>query len=313
MATFWIDRYLDRQLLGRCCNPVILAFGAVVVIELVFLSTTNAAVTLAGEDGSFYVQIAKNMAEGKGITFDGIVPTTGVHYGWLFLLAAVFKFVGVGSSWLLFRSAAVSYFLLLIAAGVVIYRLTPLGSLFMVVYLANRGHWYMETNLVLLMLAIAIRWPGWLSGFALVLSRADLVLLALFTGRLRLVAGAAAGFAGVCALNIMVDGNPVSVSAQIKSYGWNDWDTIWRASRHLAVYYPVLPVMWLLAWLSVDRWFLAANALLLVHLLHNSETEGWYLAPLFLTSLLCADRVVRLYGPRLCEQFRLVGLSGVRP
>ena len=299
-------------LVGDCPWPLV-ALGLVSVVQLwaIVFGDGSFAVSQAGEDGSFYVQIAHNMAQGKGVTFDGVADTTGVHWLWLGLLAGIFKVVPTSDPVTTFRVAAVAYFGLLVAAGAVTAKTSPIGGLFLVCYLANRGHWYMETHLVLLTLACAIRWPSWLSGMLLVWSRTDLVLLGLFTGRFRLVAGAAAGFVGVCLVNVMVDGSPISISAQIKSAGWNDWDTIWRA-KHLILYYPVLPVMWLLAWGSPDRWFLAANALIAFHILRNSATEGWYLAPLFLTSLLCAGRVLDRHLPRLWHQWRLVGLSGVR-
>ncbi len=307
---------------------ILLAIMGVIEIAAITLGQGSFAVAWANEDGSYYVQEAQNLALGYGITFDRIAPSNASHWGWFFILAGVFKLMPV--TWItdpimLFRIAGVTYFVLLLAAGYVVALRHPFSAVFLVAYLANRGAWYMETNLVLLTLALAIRWPTWLSGFALVLSRTDMVLFSIFTGRWRLAMGACVGFAVVCGINIMVDGSPVSVSAQIKSVGWNDWQTIVRTTLHLGWYYfPVLEITFLLAlWhlfmqpkddyeRMLSASFVASCVVLAIHIAHNSEPEGWYLAPLFLTSLLCTDCVVRYYGPELRNQWRLLGLSGIR-
>jgi hypothetical protein len=52
------------------------------------------AETLAGlfaDDAYFYLKAARNVATGLGVTFDGLQPTNGYHYGWLALLAGAFE------------------------------------------------------------------------------------------------------------------------------------------------------------------------------------------------------------------------------
>ncbi len=166
----------------------------------------------------------------------------------------------------------------------------------------------METHLVLLTLALLYAYPVAICGLLVVLARTDMVIFALvfafLTWRWTVAWGALIGFAAVCWLNYWVDGNVVSVSAQIKSAGFNDLETIYRTVGHLVVYYfPVLPVAGVLAVFhlivqpkidyekGLAAGFIASGVLLAVHVLHNSATEGWYLAPLFLTSLLCASYV----------------------
>ncbi len=166
----------------------------------------------------------------------------------------------------------------------------------------------METHLVLLTLALLYAYPVAICGLLVVLARTDMVIFALvfafLTWRWTVAWGALIGFVIVCWLNYWVDGNVISVSAQIKSAGFNDLETIIRTVGHLAVYYwPVLEIAGALALFhlivqpkidyekGLAAGFVASCALLVIHILHNSMTEGWYLAPLFLSSLLCASYV----------------------
>ena len=66
--------------------PVLVVIGAIELAAIIF-DQGSFAVSQAGEDGSFYVAIAHNMATGKGITFDGVTPTASGHWAWLLLLA----------------------------------------------------------------------------------------------------------------------------------------------------------------------------------------------------------------------------------
>ena len=285
----------------------LLAVMAVVEISSLIFGQGSFAIAWACEDGSYYIQEALNLALGYGITFDRIAPTNASHWGWFFLLAGVFKLIPVTDPVTLFRIAGVTYFVLLLAAGCVIALRYPLSAVFFVAYLANRGMWYLETNLVFLTLALLYRWPGAVTGFLLVFARTDMVIFAgLFTmlsGRTRVAIGGAIGFASVCVLNLWIDGNAVSISSQIKSAGFNDFATVYRTAGHLAVYYfPVLEVTVVLSCLYLWRGhcdrilssgFIASLALLSIHLLHNSGTEGWYLAPLFLSALLCGSALMQ--------------------
>ena len=56
--------------------PVLVVIGAVELAAIIF-GQGSFAVSQAGEDGSFYVAIAHNMATGKGITFDGVRKIAG--------------------------------------------------------------------------------------------------------------------------------------------------------------------------------------------------------------------------------------------
>ncbi len=285
---------------------------AIAEISAIAFGQGSFAVSQAGEDGAFYVQIAHNMASGYGITFDRIAPTTGIHWGWLLLLAGIFRAIPTDDPELLFRISGIAYFLLLLGAGSLVALRSPVAGVFLVGYLANRGHWDMETHLVLLTLAMFYSWPTAIIGFLLVFARTDMIIFAgifaFLTWRWSVMAGAGFGFIAVCVLNYWVDGNAVSVSAGIKSAGFNDIATVYRTVAHLAVYYfPVLEIMGALSlvYLWRDRCdgvlkagLIASIALLIIHIVHNSMTEGWYLAPLFLSSLLCSSALLQqVMGP----------------
>jgi hypothetical protein len=46
------------------------------------------------DDASYYLTIARNLAAGRGLTFDGIHPTNGIHPLWLLMLVPLFLFHG---------------------------------------------------------------------------------------------------------------------------------------------------------------------------------------------------------------------------
>lgn len=297
----------------------LVVMGAVELASILF-GQASFPISQAGEDGSFYVQIAHNMAVGRGITFDGIAPTTGVHWGWLSLLSLVFRIFPTDDPYTLFRIAGAFYFLLLVLAA--LYIRSRLAAVFLVAYLANRGHWDMETHFLFLTLAMTYWRPDASSGWLIVLARSDMVLwaaaFALISGRWRLAVGAFVGFATVCLINMIVDGNWISVSGQIKAAGgFNDIATIYRTMGHLAVYYfPVLELLGLGAvvylWVGqceriLVSGFIASLALLAVHITRDSFVVGWYLAPLFLSSLLCTSALLQ----RLTASTATYGLTKV--
>lgn len=54
------------------------------------LSPRELLIDVLPDDAFYYFQIARRFALGQGITFDGVAPATGLHYGWLFLIAPFF-------------------------------------------------------------------------------------------------------------------------------------------------------------------------------------------------------------------------------
>lgn len=252
-----------------------------------------------GEDGAFYLQIAHNIATGHGVTFDGIHPTTGVHWGWLLLLSGWLKlFSG------LWVSAAVLYLGLLLVAAILVWaivggRTGAIAGCFLVFMLGNRGQWLMETNLVLVTLALFYIAPNALTAFMLVLARFDLCLFVLVIAylmrRMDLLAGAAVGVLFCIGLNFYVDGHLLSIAGHIKAgHGFNGWPAIWLNLRLVAEYYfPWLPILMVMAIIGFARaepilryGFVACLLMLVLYIVKDKEMAGWYLAPLLLTSLL---------------------------
>jgi hypothetical protein len=73
-------------------------------------------------DGAgYYLQVARNAADGRGFTFDSISPTNGFHPLWTGLLVAVFKAVS-GSSESLFRLVGILNVALIGLAAVLLQR-----------------------------------------------------------------------------------------------------------------------------------------------------------------------------------------------
>ncbi len=75
---------------------LLIVFGllALVGVSLTFLAAVggseNLLLSLMKDDGFYYLQLAKNIAQGHGATFDRIAPTNGFHPLWALLLAPVF-------------------------------------------------------------------------------------------------------------------------------------------------------------------------------------------------------------------------------
>lgn len=259
-----------------------------------------------GEDGAFYLQIAKHIAAGQGVTFDGIHPTTGVHWGWLLLLAGWFRLVGGD-----FGTAAVLYFALLAGAAALVAvciggRVGVLAAIFLVLLLGSRGQWMTESHLVMLTLAAFYLAPNAFTGFMLVLARYDLFLFLLIfslgTGSRKPLLSGVFGLASSLLLNYYVDGHFLSISGTIKAgTGWNDWSAIWQNIRLVNEYYfPALQVMVCGGILYLIRKkdtvlttaFIACLLMLSLYILKDRAMGGWYLAPLLLTVLIMTGRMI---------------------
>lgn len=264
------------------------------------------AVAHTGEDGAFYLQIAKHIAAGHGATFDGINPTTGVHWGWVLLLA--------GWLWLFggdFGTAAVLYLGLLVFAAWLTAvsiggRHGILAAVFLVLLLGSRGQWLMENHLVMATLAAFYLVPAWWTAMALVLCRIDLIVIVLavsiYLRMPRLAIGALCAALIISLLNWYADGHFLAVSGTIKAgTGWNDWGAIWENVRLASEYYfPTLPVLLLcsaLYWLKrgpdmLVTSLIACALMLSLYILKDRAMGGWYLAPLLLTTLIMTGRMI---------------------
>jgi hypothetical protein len=259
-----------------------------------------------GEDGAFYLQIAKNIAQGQGATFDGVHPTTGMHWGWVLLLAGWLRLWGGD-----FEPAAALYFIcLFIAAWLTSLsiggRNGALAAVFLVLLLGSRGQWLMESHLVMAMLAAFYLMPAAITGFALVMCRIDLLILvaivSIFLRMPRPLIGGICAALMVSLLNWYVDGHFLAVSGALKAgYGWNDWSAIWDNIRLVNEYYfPTLQITVLGACLYWRKrgndvlvsGFIACLLMLSLYILKDRAMGGWYLAPLLLTTVIMAGRMI---------------------
>ena len=150
---------------------VLIAFGAVAP----FLGRDAFVATLP-DDAFYYFQIARQVASGRGFTFDGVHPTNGFHPLWLFTLVPVFALVP-GDVPPLRVAVWIQVGLVAVAAAVIFRGLCPrigkaaaLTAALGVVALPGAPSVFrtgMESSLLLcLMVAVWRRWLGLPSGAA---------------------------------------------------------------------------------------------------------------------------------------------------
>ena len=85
------------------------------------------------DDAAYYAQVARNVADGNGLTFDGISRTNGFQPLWLALLVPLHALVH-GSPELLFRFTAIQSVLVVALSGLILFRvlralLPPIAAL----------------------------------------------------------------------------------------------------------------------------------------------------------------------------------------
>jgi len=75
--------------------PLFIAIAsASALLRLAFIWTGSAEGALVSDDAYYYFTIARNVATGHGVTFDGLSPTNGFHPLWMLVLVPVFKLFG---------------------------------------------------------------------------------------------------------------------------------------------------------------------------------------------------------------------------
>jgi hypothetical protein len=138
---------------------------------LPFMDTATLVTALYSHDDCFYYfQIARNLGEGRGFTFDGLHETNGFHPLWLLVLVPLFLVVP-GDGPPLFAVALLEV-ALVTAAAVVVYRVLRrriaasaalVGALLLVAQpgISRSFRVGMESSLLLLMLALT--WRSWLT------------------------------------------------------------------------------------------------------------------------------------------------------
>ncbi len=112
-----------RTWLGR--HPFEVFVLLLAVLPQVYISLSNPNTILDwynSDDGFYYFQAARNLAEGYGFTFDRINPTNGFHPLWLFLITPVFA-LAQGDILLPLRVLMLLSALISAGGAILIYRL----------------------------------------------------------------------------------------------------------------------------------------------------------------------------------------------
>lgn len=215
------------------------------------------------DDAYYYFEIARNIAQGRGSTFDGLELTNGYHPLWLLLLVPVFAVVDEPLAALVAVKVLVSLLfcasILIVAVWARRHQLETEATLALPFLVFQRDFWLsgMETGLLLPLLFLAMSWAtrqkvfetpaqaslgmtGLFLGLAL-LARLDLIFLVALAGglvfligkghlparlvpALRLTAPALVLLALFLAINLMIFGEAMPVSGQAKALGGPFWN-----------------------------------------------------------------------------------------
>ncbi len=101
---------------------VFLLFSLSLIFSLFFIRAEMPRLLEATFDGAgYYLQVARNIATGNGITFDGLHETNGFHPLWMVCLVAVFKLFG-GTPEFFYRATGVIVSALIAIASFLFYR-----------------------------------------------------------------------------------------------------------------------------------------------------------------------------------------------
>ncbi len=104
---------------------IVIALGAVIQLLLITRSFDFILTNLLPDDAFYYFQIARQIVEGNGSTFDGTEPTNGYHPLWLVVLLPFFSVFSVGGTFdvtPIYAVLGVS-FLINIATALIVLRL----------------------------------------------------------------------------------------------------------------------------------------------------------------------------------------------
>ena len=267
------------------------------------------------DDAYFYLQIARNIAEGQGSTFDGIATTNGYHPLWMAALAlagtplALAGITSAGAWTAVFAAVAGGLWARLLAymRGPAMWLGAVLGLYCGLGMESALAAWIL---IELYRRVLAGRDPaGWAALLTAV--RPDLVValvpLLAVGGRsrnLRLLSAAGLGLAAIAAHHWLLTGHPYAVSAMIKFHAAATGSVAWAVRQNLSSVgnwyrYGVLATLdaLLAACLLTGRWrrlaggprtgwalLLSAQAFLLLHTL-SYGVRHYYFAPSLLPAL----------------------------
>ena len=111
----------SRQKSGKSSNgEIVVVILLIAVVVSIFLLISTFGVQLV-DDGYYYLEIARNIADGNGFTFDGLNPTNGFHPLWQIMLVPIFLMTQ--SRALAAQAVTMLQTLLFAASGFMLYRI----------------------------------------------------------------------------------------------------------------------------------------------------------------------------------------------
>src|ERR1700676_5493013 len=109
---------LDRA--AFAISALILAYALYSCARFALQDDVRHLLVRIGDDASYYMTTARNLAAGRGMTFDGIHPTNGFHPLWLLMLVPLFLLHGTPET--MIRLVALLQTILLSLAYLVFWR-----------------------------------------------------------------------------------------------------------------------------------------------------------------------------------------------
>lgn len=149
---------------GSRTAHVIFLLAFVVATVLALTADIRQIVSTVHDDSGYYLEIAENIVNGKGATFDGLHATNGYQPLWLYLLTLL-HLVYRGSPETMLRICIVLQAALMSAAGILVYRIqsrafatmtATIGAVAFVVLLYHSSLNGMETALLIFMTAVLL-------------------------------------------------------------------------------------------------------------------------------------------------------------
>jgi hypothetical protein len=86
----WLGSLPSSHRAAAAASAFILIYALYACVQFALQDDVTHLLPRIVDDASYYMTIARNVASGRGVTFDGLHPTNGFHPLWLLLLVPVF-------------------------------------------------------------------------------------------------------------------------------------------------------------------------------------------------------------------------------
>jgi hypothetical protein len=90
----WLGSLSSRHRAATAASAFILIYALYACVQFALLDDVPHLLSRIADDASYYTTIARNVASGRGATFDGLHPTNGFHPLWLLMLVPLFLLHG---------------------------------------------------------------------------------------------------------------------------------------------------------------------------------------------------------------------------